>query len=172
MVMASALKYTVVGLLFTALLCGCATSARKQLTSTIQRQQKAEQAYASGDLAQALVAYQALTRDVPGHADFWFRLGNVQVRMKRPDQAVDAYQHVLRIQPDHAKAWHNMGIIRLRQAEAAFGQSARYAAGVDPPLQQRSAQMAHGLASLGDAPSGASALPGKDGGATNPERQP
>lgn len=170
--MASALKYSTLGLLLSASLWGCATSAPRQLTSTFQRQQQAEQAYASGHLAQALTGYQALTRDVPNHADFWFRLGNVYVRMKQPDQAVEAYQRTLQIEPDHAKAWHNIGIIRLRQAEAAFGQSARHAAGVDPSLQQQSAQMAHGLATLGDMSPDADAGPDATGGVSPPEPQP
>ncbi|MGY3039857.1 cytochrome c-type biogenesis protein CcmH/NrfG [Rhodanobacter sp. TND4EL1] len=136
------------GLSLAVVLVGCASSGPKHLKATLARQQQAEHAYASGNLAQALADYQALTHDMPRHADYWFRLGNVRVRMQQPDEAADAYRQALQLSPGHAKAWHNLGIVRLRQAEAAFGQSARYAVGVDAPLQQQSAQMADGIGQL------------------------
>jgi cytochrome c-type biogenesis protein CcmH/NrfG len=161
MVMAGNLKcrsaYLVLAL---AALAACASPAPARLKVTVDQQRQAEQAYAGGDMAQALSGYQTLTRALPQNADFWFRLGNVYVRLERPDQAVDAYQHALQIEPAHAKAWHNLGIIRLRQAEAAFAQSAQNAAGVDAPLQQDSAAMVHGIAVLGTtATDSAPALP-------------
>ncbi|MHB1057447.1 MAG: tetratricopeptide repeat protein [Rhodanobacter sp.] len=158
------------GMLLLVALAGCASSGPRHLKATVERQREADQAYDSGNLALALSDYQALTRDVPQHADFWFRLGNIHVRLQRPDDAVEAYRHALQIEPGHAKAWHNLGIVRLRQAEAAFGQSARYATGVDAPLQQQSAQMAHGIAGLVQAP----AAPEADGnaGAASDGRQP
>lgn len=141
------------GMLLTLIvLGGCASSPSARLRTTIDQQQQAGQAYADGKLMQALSGYQALTATHPQNADFWFRLGNVNVRLERPDDAVVAYQHVLQIEPSHAKAWHNLGIIRLRQAEAAFAQSAQTAAGVDASLQQESATMVHGIAGLGSAP--------------------
>jgi len=148
--MATKLIALVLAVLALAAMSGCASSGSKRLQPTLQRQQLAEQAYAGGNLPQALADYRQLTRDMPSHADFWFRLGNVLVRLQQPDQAVDAYQHVLHIEPDHAKAWHNLGIIRLRQAEAAFAQGAHYAAGIDSSLQQSSAQMVRELAALGN----------------------
>ena len=154
--MAREMKRCALGCALVALLCGCASPATRPLKSTVELQRQAEQAYANGHLDQALADYQSLAREVPLHADFWFRLGNIHVRMKQPEQAVDAYEHALRLEPGHAKAWHNVGIVRLRQAEAAFGQSARYAAAVEPSLQQQSAQMAHALAAIGDAPSDSS----------------
>ena len=134
-----------------ASLAGCASSPPALLKATVDQQRQADQAYLGGNLAQALSGYQALTRVYPQNADFWFRMGNVYVRMERPDEAADAYRHTLQIEPTHAKAWHNLGIIRLRQAEAAFAQSAQSAAGVDAPLQRESAGMVHGIAVLGTA---------------------
>lgn len=135
-----------------ASLAACASSPPARLKATVGQQQQADQAYLGGNLAQALSGYQALTAAYPQNADFWFRLGNIYVRMERPDEAADAYRHALQVEPAHAKAWHNLGIVRLRQAEAAFAQSAQNAAGVDATLQQESATLVHGIAVLGTTP--------------------
>jgi cytochrome c-type biogenesis protein CcmH/NrfG len=147
MVMAGNLRHAIaaMGLL---LLTGCATSPTSRLAATVDQQRQAERAYVEGHLAQALSGYRSLTHAMPQNADFWFRLGNVYARLKRPDEAVDAYQHALAIEPGHAKAWHNLGIIHLRQAEAAFDQSASAAAGIDPGLQEDSAGKARDIAAL------------------------
>lgn len=158
-----------VGLLAMA---GCATSPASRLATTVDQQRQADRAYVEGNLAQALSGYQSLTRAMPQNADFWFRLGNVYARLKRPDEAVDAYQHALAIEPAHAKAWHNIGIIRLRQAEAAFGQSASDAAGIDPGLRKDSADKARDIAVLrstanpDDAPASGGTTPAPAGAAT------
>lgn len=149
--MAGALKRSASSLLMAltmAVLGACSASPTKRLGETVAQQRQAEQAYDSGHPEQALASYQALVRELPQNADFWFRLGNVYVRLNRPDDAVDAYQHALRIEPGHAKAWHNLGIVRMRQAEAAFAQSAKHAAGVDAGLQQDSAAMLRGIAGV------------------------
>jgi len=134
-------------------LAGCATTRPPSLESALARQQQAEQAYEAGDLARASAEYEALTRALPLNADYWFRLGNVYVRMNQPDAAADAYGHALKREPKHAKAWHNLAIVRLRQAAAAFTQSADSAEGVDSALREQSAAMAHGIARLDVPPS-------------------
>ena len=146
--MAGRLRLAIVALALLAMLAGCATSRPSRLAATVERQRQADQAYVTGNLAQALSGYQALTRAWPQQADYWFRLGNVYARLQRPDAAVDAYAQALRIEPTHAKAWHNLGIIRLRQAEAAFGQSAHAAAGIDAALQQDSAAKVRGIETM------------------------
>jgi cytochrome c-type biogenesis protein CcmH/NrfG len=171
--MAGNLRHAIVALPLLAALAGCATSSTSRLATTVDRQRQADRAYVEGNLAQALSGYQSLTRAMPQNADFWFRLGNVYARLKHPDEAVDAYQHALAIEPGHAKAWHNLGIIRLRQAEAAFGQSANTAAGIDPGLQKDSAGKAREIAALrstanpDDAPASGSAAPAPDGAAAS-----
>jgi len=145
--MASGMK-GVLGLVVMLALAGCATTRPPSLESALARQQRAEQAYEAGDLARASAEYEALTKALPTNADYWFRLGNVYVRMNQPDAAADAYGHVLQREPKHAKAWHNLAIVRLRQAAAAFTQSAESAEGIDSALQRQSASMAHGIARL------------------------
>lgn len=131
------------------LLSGCASSpGTHQLASVVADQRKAEVAYEKGNLAEALAGYEALTAAMPGSVDFWFRLGNIHVRMDHPDLAAADYEHALKLDSGNAKAWHNLGIVRMRQAAAAFALSARAAGPQAPELGKASAQMAHSLAAL------------------------
>lgn len=155
-----------------AILAGCATTGSPHLDDALAHQKRAEQAYDAGNLAQAQSEYQALTRALPLNADYWFRLGNVCVRMDQPDEAVDAYSHALQREPKHAKAWHNLGIVRLRQAAAAFTEGARSATGVDAGLQQESADMAHGIAKLSASAPAEQAAPVAAETAPDPEKGP
>ena len=132
-------------------LAGCATTPPPSLESALARQQRAEQAYEAGDLAQASAEYEALTKALPLNSEYWFRLGNVYVRMNQPDAAADAYGHALQREPKHAKAWHNLAVVRLRQAAAAFTRSAESAQGIDSMLQHQSTSMADGIARLDQA---------------------
>lgn len=132
-----------------AMLAGCASASKAHhLQTVVANQRQAEMAYEKGKLAQALAGYEALTRRLPSNVDFWFRLGNIHVRMEQPALAAEAYERALQLDSGNAKAWHNLGIVRMRQAAAAFAQSA-HAAGADAPeLGRASAQMAHSLAEL------------------------
>lgn len=138
------------GALLCAGLASCASpgAPRPTLDNIKALQAQAEQDAAAGRPEQALVAYQKLAAALPTNADVWFRLGNAYVRAGQPDQAVQAYEQVLHVEPKHAKAWHNLGVLRLRQAAAAFSESAMDANGSDPPLQQQSTQLADGIARL------------------------
>lgn len=130
------------------LLASCATAGRHhQLSNLASTQWQAEQAYAQGNLQQALKGYQALIKAMPKQADFWFRLGNVQFRQGQPHYAAKSYLKALQIDPGNQGAWYNLGIVRLREAEAAFVQAAQQGRPSDP-LQQRSTGMADGIAHL------------------------
>jgi len=132
------------------LLGACATSSRHRLDTLVATQQKADQAYAAGDMQAALKDYQALTKAVPRQAPYWFRLGNVRFRLGQPDEAVEAYRQALKLDPGNDEAWYNLGIVRLRMAEAAFVQAAQQKAEGEAgtALQQRSAGLADGIARL------------------------
>lgn len=135
-------------------LAACASSAapKPTLAGVKALQEQADRDAAAGRPEQALVGYQKLANQLPTNADAWFRLGNAYVRMGQPDQAVEAYQQALKIEPRHAKAWHNLGVLRLRQAAAAFSESAVDANGSDPTLQQQSTQLVDGIARLTSPP--------------------
>lgn len=153
-----------------ALLAACASSPERQLTSAVDLQQRAEQAYTAGDMPAAEAAYRQLTEAMPDNTDGWFRLANVYARMQQYEQAAMAYQHVLQRDPSHAKAWYNLGVVRLREAEAAFVQGSRTAR-ADETLQKSSNGMVRGIAALGrhgdaHAPAAAPATNATPGGAT------
>jgi len=162
---------TTMRMVMTAVACAglaaCASgSSKPTLTGVKALQEQAERDATAGRPEQALVAYQQLAHQLPTNADAWFRLGNAYVRMGQPDQAVAAYEQVLKIEPKHAKAWHNLGVLRLRQAAAAFSESAVDANGSDPTLQQQSTQLVDGIARLTAPPgdSHAPAAPANDAG--------
>lgn len=145
--------HTVVMALACVGLASCASSQpRPTLAGVKTLQDQAERDAAAGRTEQALMGYQKLANQLPTNADVWFRLGNAYVRIGQPEQAVEAYQQVLKIDPKHAKAWHNLGVLRLRQAAAAFSESAVDANGSDPTLQQQSTQLADGIARLASPP--------------------
>lgn len=132
-----------------AVLSGCASTPKTHhLKTVVAEQRQAQMAYEKGDLTQALAGYEALSQTMPSNVDFWFRLGNIHVRMEQPNLAVAAYEHALQLDSGNAKAWHNLGIVRMRQAAAAFAQSAHAAGANAPDLGRASAQMAHSLAEL------------------------
>ncbi len=132
--------------------CASPSQPKPTLASVKALQEQAEHDAAAGRPDEALAGYQKLANQLPTNADAWFRLGNAYVRMGQPDQAVEAYQRALKIEPRHAKAWHNLGVLRLRQAAAAFSESAVDANGTDPSLQQQSTQLVDGIARLTSAP--------------------
>ena len=140
-------------------LAGCAGTGRVR-TDAVQigrLEQETAQAYAAAHYPQALAGYRQLTARVPGHEEFWFRLGNVQTRLEHLDEAADAYLRALALDPRDAKAMHNLGVVRLRQAEAAFAQSAHSAGDAQQDLRGQSTRMADGIARLAgpDAAAGA-----------------
>jgi tetratricopeptide (TPR) repeat protein len=133
-------------------LAGCAGHAAKPAGANALAglETHAAQDYAAGRYPQAQAAYQQLVEAIPKDPQLWFRLGNVQTRMQQLDAAADAYLHVLALAPHDAKAMHNLGVVRLRQAEAAFAQSAGNAGEAQPALRVRSARMADGIARLAE----------------------
>lgn len=135
-------------LLLSALLGGCAGGAKPKLHDLMALQHRADQAYADGDMATAVTAYEALTREVPQEAGYWFRLGNARVRQQQPDAAVRAYQEALKRTPEDPRIWHNLGIVRLRQAEAAFVESAGRDTAGGGGISKQDAKLAHGIADL------------------------
>lgn len=88
---------------------------------------QADAAYRGGRLADAERLYAALARAVPEEAPYWYRLGNVFARANRSEEAVLAYRQTLLRDAGHARALHNLAVVRLRQAQAAFEESARVA---------------------------------------------
>lgn len=131
-------------------LAGCAGHASRPSSALelSRLETQATQDYAAGRYPQALATYEQLVARVPKDPQLWFRLGNVRTRLQQLDGAAEAYLRLLALSPRDAKAMHNLGVVRLRQAEAAFVQSAAHAGAALPALHGRSAHMADGIARL------------------------
>ena len=80
----------------------------------------AAQAYVEKNWPESEKHYATLTRESPGEAEPWFKLGNIYARTFRPELAVKAYRETLVRDPQNIKAWHNLGVIELRQAANTF----------------------------------------------------
>ncbi|WP_449427441.1 tetratricopeptide repeat protein [Rhodanobacter umsongensis] len=96
---------------------GCASNGMRTGQVLAIRSQ-ADAAYANGDRAIALQAYQGYVQAAPADPVAWTRIGNLQLLADHPDEATAAYQQALKLSPGATEAWHNMAIIRLRQAQA------------------------------------------------------
>src|ERR1700754_3123407 len=134
-------------------LAGCAAHGTLPPTrgapDVAQEAQEADRAYASGDIRHAADLYASIVDRVPEDADAWYRLGNAQFRLQRPDEAVVAYQRAIDLRPDHAQALYNLGVVRLKQAQAAMIASARAGKPGDS-LRLDSGRIAQRLARVGD----------------------
>lgn len=101
-----------------AALAGCATTPGARTGAELALRHRADTAYALGDSAGALSAYQRLAARGAGDAAVWTRIGDLEVLENRPHEATAAYTKAVAIDPMATEAWHNMAIIRFRQAEA------------------------------------------------------
>ena len=98
---------------------------------------QAAKAYAENNLEEAEKQYAILTREAPGEAEPWFKLGNIYARTLRSELAITSYQEALVRDSQHVKAWHNLGIIQLREVDQTFSQL-QDLLDDDDPLHQKS----------------------------------
>jgi len=138
--------------LLAAGLCACNTgnvipAQETSLAQVSATEQNASQAYEKEDWATAEREYSKLTEMMPTDSESWFRLGNVYVRLKRPNDALLAYQEALIRDPNHAKAWHNTGIVQLKQATNTFLEMQNHLQ-PDDPLYQRARQIVDSVTGL------------------------
>lgn len=79
----------------------------------------------AGRLQEAVNHYVAAIGAQPTFAIAYNNLGNVLVRMNKPDQAMEAYDRALKINPKYAEALNNKGSLlhllrRYQEAELCF----------------------------------------------------
>ncbi len=110
-------------------LSGCAEMQSKPLLTL---NQKANAAYAAGQMGPALNDYEALASRSPDDPKIWERLGNLYVLSKQPEKAIAAYRRAIEITPGNATVFYNMGVLRLRQAWAVLIQAYQSTAPGDP----------------------------------------
>lgn len=122
-------------ILFLLILSGCNLQNLQpspDLSSLIESQNKAHEAYQNEDWQTAEKEYLFLTRNYPREIEPWFRLGNIYARTNRLDAAVAAYREALVRDQKNSKIWHNLGIVHLRQATHTFIEMQEYTDANDP----------------------------------------
>jgi len=78
-----------------------------------------DKALAARDFRDALFAYQDLTREDPGSATVWVKLGETYARMGHDLEAVESFSRALRLEPRNARAQQGIGASRERMAALA-----------------------------------------------------
>ena len=89
---------------------------------------EAEDAYWSGYISQAIVAYQQALDLEPNQTDIYIELARLLVLEGRPERGLVMAREALRRQPENARAWAALGISyewlrALPEAQAAFQQA-------------------------------------------------
>jgi tetratricopeptide (TPR) repeat protein len=86
-----------------------------------------------GELEHALLALRALLAAEEGHAEAWYKQGNVLKELHRPQEALASYQRAIELRPRHAAAHCNRGgiLLSLGNAEDAL-RDFRQAIEIDP----------------------------------------
>src|SRR5438105_2289334 len=79
----------------------------------------ADRAFAARDFRGALFAYQDLTREDPGSATVWAKLGETYARMGHDPEAVEAFSRALRLAPRNPTAQQGIAASRERMASLA-----------------------------------------------------
>jgi tetratricopeptide (TPR) repeat protein len=75
-----------------------------------------DKALAARDFRAALFAYQDLTREDPGSATVWLKLGETYARMGHDPEAVESFSRALRLEPRNAAAHQGIAASRERLA--------------------------------------------------------
>ena len=87
-----------------------------------------DKAFAARDFRDALFAYQDLTREDPGSAMVWVKLGETYARMGHDQEAIESFSRALRLEPRNAAAQQGVGASRERLATLAPPKPAAHAA--------------------------------------------
>jgi len=117
------------------------------LVDITETERNANQAYQEEDWATAEREYAKLTGMAPTNSEPWFRLGNVFVRLNRPNDALQAYREALIRDSKNAKTWHNLGIVQLKQATNTFLEMQNHLLPEDP-LYKRAEQVVNSITKL------------------------
>lgn len=119
---------------FLAFLASPAVAAERGLLDQVVA---ARQAYEEGQWDKARGLYAQLAEQLPDDADVRFRLGNIDARLGRLDEAAATYRVVLERQPAFPRAWHNLALVRLQQAMDALADAGRHADAEERASSQR-----------------------------------
>lgn len=137
-------------ILFLLILTGCDIQNLQpgaDLSSMVEVQKRANEAYQQEDWKTAEKEYLFLSKNLPNEIEPWFRLGNIYARTGKLDAAVSAYREALVRDTKNSKIWHNLGIVQLRQATNTFVEMLDYTDTSDP-LNQRARQVVNAMGEL------------------------
>ena len=73
---------------------------------------------ARGDLAGASQQWKQVTDLIPDYADAWFKLGGIDSRQSRAQEAMECYQRVLSLRPDSPEALNGLGLVLMNQGRS------------------------------------------------------
>ncbi|MAS82709.1 MAG: hypothetical protein CMF45_08470 [Legionellales bacterium] len=93
---------------------------------------QADIAYENKDYVTSEKNYEILIKEFPTEAEYWFRLGNIYVLTKRPNEAVNVYREALIRNPKFSKAWYNLSIVQLKQTAFSLNEMLAYTNNEDP----------------------------------------
>lgn len=71
----------------------------------------------AGNLEEALLLYRALLDDPVMAATAHFKIGTVQARQGRPEEAAASYRHALALRPGYPEATNNLALMHMERAE-------------------------------------------------------
>ncbi|HYY53076.1 MAG TPA: tetratricopeptide repeat protein [Myxococcales bacterium] len=95
-----------------------------------------DKALAARDFRGALFAYQDLTREDPGSATVWVRLGETYAHLGHDLEAVESFSRALRLEPRNAAAQQGIAASRERMAMLAPPKPAVATAAVTPAVAE------------------------------------
>ena len=86
----------------------------------IQHMQRAQSYYNQGQWQSAYDAYQHLNNLMPDDPFTFFRLGNISLRLNKPQDALSYYEQSIQLNNHFIEAHNNLALAHLILAEQAF----------------------------------------------------
>ena len=126
---------SVLVMMFLTLLSGCASTETRENgnKSLVDQYYEAGKAYQQGAYQKAEMLYRKLEKIQPNNVTVLLRLGNINLRQKKYDQALSYYQKVIAIKPRSARAHYNIAALYLELSEKHFRYYSANAANNDIP---------------------------------------
>ncbi len=128
----SFLKYSIFALVI--VLQGCAATTVEQFDKSLELGRQANSFYVRGEYLRAAMLYQELVAESPNDAEHWFRLGNSNVHLNRPQQAMEAYREAIVREPSYSKAWYNLAMLQAKAVGETVAEMSRNVPVDDPSL--------------------------------------
>lgn len=105
----------------------------------------------SGDLDEAVRAYERAVASDEARADAWFNLGNTLYATGRLEHAQEAYRTAVRLEPAYVEAWNNLANVLCEAGQVSEGIEAyERAIAVAPGYADAHYNLAEALAAEGD----------------------